>query len=387
MPRSGCGGSGLLALAVLADAVGSAGAGAACADTPGWAGPWGITCAQYTTGDASFWGITTMPHLCQDRGHRAAQSFLGATWNYPEENCCACGKGIASLDTRLWDDCDPRWETIKRGCPGYRAWETASDYYRKQSSPARSLGPGNPCFNLGEEACGQDERCGWDKTGGGWQGTDAADTHQCNLRDDTKDYAEGHRLQQASADPQKHAKCLDGSPPLYFLKRGFGDGANKWYVHHEGGGWCIGEEGCGLRGKGAGESQVLVEGGPKVYTLLGSTEMLVDSMILDQAGGGAGYFSSDPEVNPSMYNWNHVLMKYCDGASFSGNRDKPLTTKNGTTIWFRGKAVLEAIQDDLLAKHGLATATDLVVSGCSAGGNSPRDRSHLGCILLRIGRC
>ena len=141
-------GSGLLALALLADAVGSAGAGAACADTPGWAGPWGITCAQYTTGDASFWGITTMPHLCQDRGHRAAQSFLGATWNYPEENCCACGKGIASLDTRLWDDCDPRWETIKRGCPGYRAWETASDYYRKQSSPARSLGPGNPCFNV-----------------------------------------------------------------------------------------------------------------------------------------------------------------------------------------------------------------------------------------------
>ena len=71
-------------------------------------------------------------------------------------------------------------------------------------------------------------------------------------------------------------------------------------MHHEGGGWCIGEEGCGLRGKGAGESQVLVEGGPKVYTLLGSTEMLVDSMILDQAGGGAGYFSSDPEVNPTM---------------------------------------------------------------------------------------
>ena len=69
-------------------------------------------------------------------------------FNHPEENCCACGKGIASLDTRLWDDCDPRWETIKRGCPGYRAWETASDYYRKQSSPARSLGPGNPCFNV-----------------------------------------------------------------------------------------------------------------------------------------------------------------------------------------------------------------------------------------------
>ena len=150
----------------------SAGAdrGQACVDTPGWTGVWGMTCETYTTGDASFWGITSMPHLCQERGRRVQQSFLGAKWNYPEENCCACGKGIASLDTRLWDDCDTRWEKIKRGCPGYRAWETASEHYRKQSSPARSLGPGNPCFALDQDACSQDERCSWDTHGGGWQG-------------------------------------------------------------------------------------------------------------------------------------------------------------------------------------------------------------------------
>ena len=41
--------------------------------------------------------------------------------------------------------------------------------------------------------------------------------------------------------------------------------------------------------------------GMGAVVLLGSTEMLVDSMILDKAGGGVGYFSSDPEVNPTMY--------------------------------------------------------------------------------------
>ena len=54
-----------------------------------------------------------------------------------------------------------------------------------------------------------------------------------------------------------------------FIKRGSGSGANKWYVHHEGGGWCYGDEGCGLRGKGAGESQRKTPDGPLVYTNLG----------------------------------------------------------------------------------------------------------------------
>ena len=32
--------------------------------------------------------------------------------------------------------------------------------------------------------------------------------------------------------------CLDGSPAGYFVRPGRGAGAHKWYIHHEGGGWC-----------------------------------------------------------------------------------------------------------------------------------------------------
>jgi len=40
------------------------------------------------------------------------------------------------------------------------------------------------------------------------------------------------------------ATCLDGSPPLYYVSPGFGDGAAKWQIHHVGGAWCSDAQGC-----------------------------------------------------------------------------------------------------------------------------------------------
>ena len=37
-------------------------------------------------------------------------------------------------------------------------------------------------------------------------------------------------------------------------------------------------------------------------------------------------------------------------------------------MWFRGKANLAAILDDLMADHGLSSATEVILSGGSAGG-------------------
>jgi len=33
-------------------------------------------------------------------------------------------------------------------------------------------------------------------------------------------------------------RCLDGSSPAYYIRRGFEDGETKWIIHFEGGGWC-----------------------------------------------------------------------------------------------------------------------------------------------------
>lgn len=147
------------------------------------------------------------------------------------------------------------------------------------------------------------------------------------------------------AAEESGARCLDGSPAGYYYRPGNGNGAKKWYIHHEGGGWCTSLDDCLGRSK----------------TGLGSSASYAPS-----AGLGGGYFSQDPAVNPMMANWNSVYLKYCDGSSFS-SFNASVTEHGGAQLHFRGKAVLDAVQQDLLTK-GLAEATDVVISGCSAGG-------------------
>jgi hypothetical protein len=53
------------------------------------------------------------------------------------------------------------------------------------------------------------------------------------------------------------------------------------------------------------------------------------------------------------------MMRYCDGASFSGNNETSASYK-GTTLYWRGMRIREAMVADLL-KKGLSKATDLMV--------------------------
>ena len=47
-----------------------------------------------------------------------------------------------------------------------------------------------------------------------------------------------------AAKPPQNARCLDGSPPLYYHSPGFDDGVNKWEIHMEGGAWCGDAQSC-----------------------------------------------------------------------------------------------------------------------------------------------
>jgi len=79
--------------------------------------------------------------------------------------------------------------------------------------------------------------------------------------------------------------------------------------------------------------------------------------------------SSDCSVNPDFCNANRVHMLYCDGNSFSGNRDSPVVV-NGKPLYFRGKKIMDAVLQTLIRDHGLKSATDVLLTGCSAGGLS-----------------
>jgi len=171
--------------------------------------------------------------------------------------------------------------------------------------------------------------------------------------------AEKHEL--AEAAQSKGAVCLDGTPGVYYLEEGSGDGVDKWYIHHQGGGWCESMDDCLERSRGD----------------LGSSKAYPPT-----AGLGGGYFSSDPKENPLMHNWNKVHMNYCDGASFSGNNETAAQYK-GSTLYFRGSRIREAAAQDLVASHGLGRATDVVISGCSAGGLATFLHSDQWCDMLK----
>eukprot|EP01052_Picozoa_sp_SAG31_P010456 SAG31_NODE_573_length_13971_cov_5.931949_8_plen_113_part_00 len=87
-----------------------------------------------------------------------------------------------------------------------------------------------------------------------------------------------------------------------------------------------------------------------------------------------GPLDPDPAKNPSFANFNHVVLFYCDGASFASNADLQLHWKdprnpaNNATLYFRGQRVLEYSLEWLMQNKGLDQATDILFGGGSAGG-------------------
>ncbi|KAG8386906.1 hypothetical protein BUALT_Bualt03G0197500 [Buddleja alternifolia] len=147
------------------------------------------------------------------------------------------------------------------------------------------------------------------------------------------------RLHSALA---KGAACLDGSPPAYYYIKGFGEGSNNWLVQLEGGGWCGSDEWCIKISKSHN----------------GSTKNKSDTMTYGQI------FSQDKAINPDFYNWNIVIVSYCDGSSFMSN---VVAIDPKTNLTRRGARIFNVVMEDLLAK-GMKDADNAILAGGSAGG-------------------
>ena len=143
------------------------------------------------------------------------------------------------------------------------------------------------------------------------------------------------------------AQCLDGSPGLYYFEPGSDDGVSKFFIFHQGGGFCQSDDSCLDRSSGT----------------LGSTKSDSDEKDLESLGNLK--FSRDAAKNPLMYNWNHVYFRYCDGGYYSGQREEPKVVQQ-TSLFYRGRYITEAFFSDL-SRFGFANASDVVIGGCSAG--------------------
>ncbi|XP_058077761.1 pectin acetylesterase 12-like [Magnolia sinica] len=138
----------------------------------------------------------------------------------------------------------------------------------------------------------------------------------------------------------KGAVCLDGTLPAYHLHRGYGSGANSWLILLEGGGWCNDIRNCVYR----------------------KTTRRGSSNYMEKQIPFTGILSNKAEENPDFFNWNRVKVRYCDGASFTGD-----SQNEAAKLYFRGQRIWSAAMEDLMSK-GMRYANQALLSGCSAGG-------------------
>uniref|UniRef100_A0A2P2L3Y0 Pectin acetylesterase n=1 Tax=Rhizophora mucronata TaxID=61149 RepID=A0A2P2L3Y0_RHIMU len=138
----------------------------------------------------------------------------------------------------------------------------------------------------------------------------------------------------------KGAVCLDGTLPGYHLHPGSGSGKHSWLIHLEGGGWCNTIRNCVFR----------------KTTRRGSSKFMEKKLPF------TGILSNKAEENPDFFNWNRVKLRYCDGASFSGDGQN-----ESPQLYFRGQRIWSAAMEILMSK-GMQNANQALLSGCSAGG-------------------
>ncbi|XP_055807864.1 pectin acetylesterase 12-like isoform X1 [Solanum dulcamara] len=136
------------------------------------------------------------------------------------------------------------------------------------------------------------------------------------------------------------AVCLDGTLPGYHIHPGSGSGANSWVIQLEGGGWCNTVRNCVYR----------------------KTTRRGSSKFMEKQIPFTGILSNKAEENPDFFNWNRVKVRYCDGASFTGDSEN-----KDAQLQFRGQRIWGAAMAELMSK-GMRNAQQALLSGCSAGG-------------------
>ena len=142
------------------------------------------------------------------------------------------------------------------------------------------------------------------------------------------------------------AVCLDGTPAGFYYSPAANAGASKsWQIYFQGGGWCYDEMDCYGRSKNN----------------LGSSKNWPTSASLN------GIVSSDCKVNPDFCNFHRVWLAYCDGNSFSGNRDEPVVVQ-GKELFFRGRRIIDQTLKTLSINFGMDQGDTVMLTGCSAGG-------------------
>ena len=186
-----------------------------------------------------------------------------------------------------------------------------------------------------------------------------------------------HTLARYATQPW-NARCLDGSAYEIWVSQAppASPNANKWVIDIMGGAWCQDLASCAERAYGTGcflGSSNASCFNANAERCANKTERMQFSCL--PACNGArwcgGLFTNDSSTNALTHDWNQVLLPYKDGQSFTGDvADPVLVPYKGSTVplHFRGKANFLAAVHYLMTALGMAQATEVALTGNSAGG-------------------
>ncbi|KAH7515004.1 hypothetical protein FEM48_Zijuj11G0150300 [Ziziphus jujuba var. spinosa] len=166
-----------------------------------------------------------------------------------------------------------------------------------------------------------------------WFRNDSTVVSNKKLADEVGDWFYDDKYQPLQKPDCPYPFCLDGSPPAYHFHKGFGTGIDSWLVYHEGGAWCNNVTTCLSRKN----------------TELGSSKYMAKQFNF------TGILSNQQELNPYFYNWNIIRIRYCDGASFTGdvkaidpgsakNLPKSCTSKRRPELCFFPQYVIQDVR-------------------------------------------
>lgn len=174
-------------------------------------------------------------------------------------------------------------------------------------------------------------------------------------------------------------RCNDGSPYGYYISPGTGAGRDKWVIYHKGGGGCFDAESCGWRWLTQPQYMRQQRTVNKKYTP-------GDPATIDE-----GIYSREEPSN-HFRDWTFVHLHYCSSDGWAGTALGP---DNPSSLYMRGRPIAEAVVAELLAGVDvaptdvdlprLADATDVLITGGSAGATGARHNMDLLATRIREG--
>lgn len=205
----------------------------------------------------------------------------------------------------------------------------------------------------------------------------------------------------------KEAVCNDFSRAGYFIER---RDTSKWIIFLESGGLCYSAESCNRRfihpsvreefsvgGKNGVNSNLNITrawvstADRRLSSRISPFMTSINTSIDTDTGrfltiSGRDILDSDVVNNPVFHNYSRVIIPYCSSDAWLGNDtriNRSLTDSDdqanflNTTyrpestslqFTFRGLVIFRSVMNDLLQREGLANASEVFLSGSSAGG-------------------